>query len=265
MMTHCSDPRDALELLLLRERMRDWRFYDHFRTDRDAPARRPQVGTYTPVLGSDGSDLAAALQTIREIGSDVELGEAIADAFPGASIEIVNTDGYFELEMQAARPAAPVEGGRAFRRHAPLSAADRRALVAPPAEPDDPQRARDEPASRPAAAAGAAHRAGLQTIADRGRLPCRGAGVRACGGEPRRGRSCSRSNWARRWCRAANAGLDLAVTLTAREMSAVTRAKNPELRFRRAPLAGCRAAPSACAPRRSALLADKRRDGARAR
>jgi predicted ATPase len=100
MMTHCSDPRDALELLLLRERMRDWRFYDHLRTDRDAPARRPQVGTYTPVLGSDGSDLAAALQTVREIGSDAELDGAIADAFPGAGIEIADTDGYFELEMR---------------------------------------------------------------------------------------------------------------------------------------------------------------------
>jgi predicted ATPase len=29
MMTHCSDPREAIELLVLRERMRDWRFYDH--------------------------------------------------------------------------------------------------------------------------------------------------------------------------------------------------------------------------------------------
>jgi predicted ATPase len=100
MMTHCGDPRDALELLLLRERMRDWRFYDHFRTDRDAPARRPQVGTYTPVLAGDGADLAAAVQTIREIGDDAALCEAIADAFPGGCIEIVNTDGYFELEMQ---------------------------------------------------------------------------------------------------------------------------------------------------------------------
>ena len=99
MMTHCADPRDALELLVLRERMRDWRFYDHFRTDREALPRRPQVGTYTPVLGSDGSDLAAAVQTIREIGNDVALGAAIADAFPGAGIEIVNTEGYFELEM----------------------------------------------------------------------------------------------------------------------------------------------------------------------
>ena len=68
MMTHCSDPREAPELLFLRERMRDWRFYDHFRTDRDAPARQPQIGTYTPILGSDGSDLPAAVQTIREIG-----------------------------------------------------------------------------------------------------------------------------------------------------------------------------------------------------
>ncbi len=100
MMTHGSDPRDALELLLLRDRMRDWRFYDHFRTDRDAPARRPQIGTYTPVLGSDGSDLAAAIVTIREIGSAEELERAITDAFPGSTIDIVNNDGYFELQMR---------------------------------------------------------------------------------------------------------------------------------------------------------------------
>ena len=99
MMTHCSDPRDAPELLMLRDRMRDWRFYDHFRTDRDAPARRPQVGTYTPVLGSDGSDLPAAMQTIREIGNPAELDAAIGDAFPGCKIEITSSDGYFELEM----------------------------------------------------------------------------------------------------------------------------------------------------------------------
>ncbi len=100
MMTHCSDPRDALELLLLRERMRDWRFYDHFRTDPDAPARRPQIGTYTPVLASDGTDLAAAIQTVREIGNNVELADAVADAFPGAAINIANVDGYFEVQMQ---------------------------------------------------------------------------------------------------------------------------------------------------------------------
>lgn len=60
MMTHGADPTHALELLVLRERMRDWRFYDHFRSDAEAPARRPQVGTHTPVLAGDGADVAAA-------------------------------------------------------------------------------------------------------------------------------------------------------------------------------------------------------------
>lgn len=100
MMTHAADPRDAVELLTLRERMRSWRFYDHLRTDRDAPARRPQVGTYTPVLASDGADLAAALQTIREIGSPDDLAATIKDAFPGTRLDISAPDGYFEVELR---------------------------------------------------------------------------------------------------------------------------------------------------------------------
>ncbi len=80
--------------------MRDWRFYDHFNTDRDAPSRKPQIGTYTPVLASDGFDLAAAVQTIREIGDAAELDAAIADAFPGCAVDITNSDGYFELLMK---------------------------------------------------------------------------------------------------------------------------------------------------------------------
>jgi predicted ATPase len=100
MMTHCGDPRDGFELLMMRERMRDWRFYDHLRTDREAPARKPQIGTYTPVLASDGSDLAAAVQTIHEIGDAKGMKVAIADAFPRARVEVTSTGGYFELEMR---------------------------------------------------------------------------------------------------------------------------------------------------------------------
>ena len=54
MMTQFADPRNAPEMLMLREQIRSWRFYDHFRTDVDAPARQPQVGTHTPILSSDG-------------------------------------------------------------------------------------------------------------------------------------------------------------------------------------------------------------------
>jgi len=100
MLTHCANPEDGAELLSMREQLRDWRFYDHFRTDGDAPARRRQVGTRTPVLAGDGADLAAAIATIQEIGSEGQLEAAIADAFPGASVDVAVSDGYFEVEMR---------------------------------------------------------------------------------------------------------------------------------------------------------------------
>jgi predicted ATPase len=99
MLGHGGDPRNAPELLAMRDRLRNWRFYDHFRTDPDAPARRRQIGTYTPVLSNDGSDLAAAFRTILEVGDRDALRDAIEDAFPGSSIEII-TDDYFELLMR---------------------------------------------------------------------------------------------------------------------------------------------------------------------
>jgi predicted ATPase len=100
MMTHCAAPGDGLELLAMRERMRGWRFYDSPRTDADAPSRRPRIGTHTPVLAGDGADLPAALQTVREIGDTAGLDAAVEDAFPGAAIEVANTEGWFELCMR---------------------------------------------------------------------------------------------------------------------------------------------------------------------
>jgi len=100
MMTHCADPRHTPEMLLLREEMRAWRFYDQLRTDAAAPARLPHVGTHTPVLGHDGADLAAAVQTIREIGDDAAMDRAIDDAFPGARVTVDHDNGWFEIGMQ---------------------------------------------------------------------------------------------------------------------------------------------------------------------
>ena len=100
MMTEYADPRAAPEMIAVRERIRSWRFYDHFRTDEDAPGRRPQIGTHTPVLSDSGADLAAALQTIREIGDAEGLDRAVDDAFPGAKIEIRQNDGRFESTLR---------------------------------------------------------------------------------------------------------------------------------------------------------------------
>ncbi len=111
MMTHASDPQGSPEILALRERMRGWRFYDHFRTDVEAPARKAQVGTRTPVMASDGADVAAALQTIREIGDADALDQAVKDAFPGAQVDVVVRDGLFSVVMGQHGLLRPLSAG----------------------------------------------------------------------------------------------------------------------------------------------------------
>ncbi|QLE75189.1 DUF2813 domain-containing protein [Streptomyces rectiverticillatus] len=99
MLSELADPQLAPDLLRLREHMRSWRFYDHVRTDAHAPARSARIGTRTPVLGHDGSDVAAALQTIREIGDHEALEAAVDAAFPGSRVEVVSEGGRFELKL----------------------------------------------------------------------------------------------------------------------------------------------------------------------
>jgi predicted ATPase len=99
-MTRLADPRNAPEVLALRDSVRDWRFYDHFRMDAAAPARSPQIGTRTPVLGHDGGDLGPAIQTIFEIGDAERLSDAVVDAFPGSQLWVQNENGRFALKMK---------------------------------------------------------------------------------------------------------------------------------------------------------------------
>ncbi|MET1753866.1 AAA family ATPase [Novosphingobium sp. RD2P27] len=123
MMTHCADASDGLELLLLRGRMSAWRFYDDLRTDRGAPSRQPQVGTFTPVLASDGSDIGAAVQTIIEIGDAETLRNTVADAFDGATLSVGDR---FEVRMQQhglLRPLAASELSDGTLRYLLLAAA----------------------------------------------------------------------------------------------------------------------------------------------
>src|SRR4051812_35777757 len=106
-----ADPKNAPEILLLRETIRSWRFYDQLRTDVDAPARMPRLGTRTPVLGHDGGDLAAAIQTILEVGDTEAVHEAVDSAFPGARLEIsVETGGRFAIEFQQPGLLRPLSG-----------------------------------------------------------------------------------------------------------------------------------------------------------
>jgi predicted ATPase len=94
------DPHLYPEISAIRQQVLSWRFYHHFRTDLGSPLRQPQIGVYTPVLSHDGSDLAAALQTILEIGDADALRKIVAEAFGGAALLIEAMDTLFSIKMK---------------------------------------------------------------------------------------------------------------------------------------------------------------------
>jgi predicted ATPase len=93
------DPTAYPEQTRLRDEMAAWRFYHHFRTDLRSPIRQPQVGVVTPILSSDGSDLAATLKTVLELKSGGDIDSAVDAAFPGASLIINEDRGRLEIKL----------------------------------------------------------------------------------------------------------------------------------------------------------------------
>ena len=69
------------------------------RCGQTSPVRAPQVGTFTPVLNNDGTDLAAALETIRKFGNREALDRTVEDAFPGSHVEVLEQGGRFEVRL----------------------------------------------------------------------------------------------------------------------------------------------------------------------
>lgn len=109
MLAEVADMASAPEALTVRNRVRNWRFYDSFRTDPEAPVRGGRPGTFTPVMADDGADLASALQTLRELGHGADLDEAVAAAFPGSSLEIVDQEGLFRVRLRQVGLLRPLD------------------------------------------------------------------------------------------------------------------------------------------------------------
>ncbi len=109
-LSQLAEPHRYPILSMLRERLRRWRFYHQIRTDADSPVRAVQTGTRTPVLAHDGHDLAAALQTIIEVGDERALAEAVAEAFDGASVSIASDEARFRIEFTTPGVFRPLDG-----------------------------------------------------------------------------------------------------------------------------------------------------------
>lgn len=100
MLSEIADPERTPEVLALRRLVRGWRFHDSFRTDAAAPARAPQVPTFTPVMAADGSDFVPAVQTILESAFAQPFLDAVATAFPGGDVSVVDKGAHAELAFR---------------------------------------------------------------------------------------------------------------------------------------------------------------------
>lgn len=104
-----AEPHRYPELSQIRETLRNWRFYHEFAVWPGSPLRAPQVGIRSPVLAHDGANLAAAFQTIVEIGDRELLDSMLADAFPDCRFLVDAQQGRFQMLMQRDGLLRPLE------------------------------------------------------------------------------------------------------------------------------------------------------------
>jgi predicted ATPase len=100
MLALLRDPHRYPVVTRVRDVLTRFRFYHHFRTDAEAPMRAPRLGVRSPVLDDHGHELAAALQTIREIGDVAALDDHVEAAFPGSTLRVASADARFEVTLE---------------------------------------------------------------------------------------------------------------------------------------------------------------------
>lgn len=77
------------EIDAVRVALANWRFFHGFRTDAEAKLRRPCQAVTSPLLASDGGNLAAVFATLRYVRQEtIDLDMAIESAFPGARLVV---------------------------------------------------------------------------------------------------------------------------------------------------------------------------------
>lgn len=88
------------EIAVVRQELSNWRFFHGFRTDADSALRRPSRAVTSPMLASNGSNLAAVFATLRHVrGETDDLDAAIEAAFPGAELVVPPPEDFASFGM----------------------------------------------------------------------------------------------------------------------------------------------------------------------
>lgn len=95
------EPHKFPQLSQLRQEFLSWRFYHHFRTDRDSPLRGPQLAVMTPRMAHDGSDFVSSIATILQWGDKDGFLNSLDDAFPGSSLSVAESPSGLRVRLRS--------------------------------------------------------------------------------------------------------------------------------------------------------------------
>jgi predicted ATPase len=104
-----ADPRSQPEVFAVRDMVRGWRFYDHFRSDPDAPARVADRDPHSGAVRRRARPGRRAPHHLVEIGDEKDLAKAVDDAFPGARVAVESRDSRSSIRMQQRGPLRPLD------------------------------------------------------------------------------------------------------------------------------------------------------------
>ena len=88
MLSLVREPGQFPAMLQVRNAIAGWRFFHTFRTDFESPLRRPQPTYRTNMLEKDGSNLVAALLSIKHSRNSEALSEVVRMALPDFKLRI---------------------------------------------------------------------------------------------------------------------------------------------------------------------------------
>lgn len=94
------EPHRFPQVSALRQELLNWRFYHHFRTDKESPLRRPQLAILTPRMAHDGSDFVSAIATIMKHGDKNNFLLSLDAAFPGSDIDVSEVSAGLRIRMR---------------------------------------------------------------------------------------------------------------------------------------------------------------------
>ncbi|SHI69785.1 Predicted ATPase [Rubritalea squalenifaciens DSM 18772] len=109
LLAQIREPEKYPFISMAREEILGWRFFHEFDTSSRSPLRQPQITHWSPRLHNDGTNLANALQSIRESSPKRSIEDCFSMAFPSMELDITPRENCLSIEVSQENMSRPLQ------------------------------------------------------------------------------------------------------------------------------------------------------------